>query len=491
MKSFFFIPAGLQEPELEIMTSLAQGSIDRGDEVIIAVCSGGKNYSCSFNVWGLPPICYACKQKTKNALGLLSGEFICIDTPQIAVCSDVPNISDRYKLKAIELDGVDIGQAVYSSYLGSTRDLNLDGAVSQIALSRLYATASTLLKWIEYVIFEYRPDEILLYNGRQSQYRPVFRMGRKHNVRTIVVEYSGQSNDGVFRFENKLPQDLNSLEAKINKTYSAYSEDASKVAADYYVFKRSGGVINDSKSYVLDQKPGLLPADWGSDVKNLVIFNSSEDEFAALGGVYDDTLFPSQLEAIEFVVRSASHIDGLRVWLRVHPNLANVKWDFVAQLSELARRFKNFSVIPGNSSVSSYSVLDSATAVISFGSTIGIEAAYWGKPSILLGRCIYERLGSVYVPGTKDELERLIKGCSSLASLPILGSQKVAVFWSKGGEAIENFDGSRASGYSINGRRVQTGKITKLLYVISKAFEKYVIEYAINLVCRNIVRRRR
>jgi len=37
----------------------------------------------------------------------------------------------------------------------------------------------------------------------------------------------------------------------------------------------------------------------------------------------------------------------------------------------------------------------------------GIEAVYWGKPSIVVGNSYYHQLGSVYYPQTVDELQKL------------------------------------------------------------------------------------
>jgi hypothetical protein len=47
--------------------------------------------------------------------------------------------------------------------------------------------------------------------------------------------------------------------------------------------------------------------------------------------------------------------------------------------------------------------------IITFGSTIGVEAAYWGKPSILLGRAHYEDLNCCYILQTYDVLFEMIE----------------------------------------------------------------------------------
>ena len=46
--------------------------------------------------------------------------------------------------------------------------------------------------------------------------------------------------------------------------------------------------------------------------------------------------------------------------------------------------------------------------VVSFGSSVGIEAVYWDRPSILLGPCFYQNLGGTYRPSSHVEAIGLI-----------------------------------------------------------------------------------
>ena len=48
------------------------------------------------------------------------------------------------------------------------------------------------------------------------------------------------------------------------------------------------------------------------------------------------------------------------------------------------------------SKISSYGLLDNAKLVLTFASTIGIEAAWYQKPSILYGRALHEKAGFCY-----------------------------------------------------------------------------------------------
>ena len=65
-------------------------------------------------------------------------------------------------------------------------------------------------------------------------------------------------------------------------------------------------------------------------------------------------------------------------------------------------------VIDAFDETDSYSLMDSADIVISYGGNIAIEAAYWGKFSITLRKAIYSYMNIVYEPKNKKELSELL-----------------------------------------------------------------------------------
>ena len=69
----------------------------------------------------------------------------------------------------------------------------------------------------------------------------------------------------------------------------------------------------------------------------------------------------------------------------------------------------NLTVIAATAPCSTYDLLDAAEKVIVFGSTMGVESAYWGKPTILLAGAFYHELDVCYAPATPEEIYPLIE----------------------------------------------------------------------------------
>jgi hypothetical protein len=75
--------------------------------------------------------------------------------------------------------------------------------------------------------------------------------------------------------------------------------------------------------------------------------------------------------------------------------------------------------------------MDIADTVISFGSTAGLEASYWGKPVILLGKCFYFYAEVSYIPNSRNEIALLLE--TDLKPIDSLNTKKFAYYFETGG----------------------------------------------------------
>jgi hypothetical protein len=158
---------------------------------------------------------------------------------------------------------------------------------------------------------------------------------------------------------------------------------------------------------VKEQQKGLLPEGWSTSKKNIVLFQSSEDEYASVSEDWKLPFYSTQFEGLQQITRDMAKYAGqFHLYIRVHPNMKEAIPAERERINQL--QGGNVSVIPAESPISTYALMHNADKVISFGSTVGIEATYWGKPSILAGKCFYVNLGGTYNPATHQELMELI-----------------------------------------------------------------------------------
>jgi hypothetical protein len=465
------IPTALPSPEFEVLLSCAQESIDLGNETIIVTCNGNSyksnHLACSFNIIGNIQICNICKHNFKSGIKELNGNYTLLNfQPLKNSIEEFSSVKNRDELKKIFSDNYDIGAAAYSSYLSISRDLYLESRSSKGILEKLLNTSYAIKSFYENLSVKF--DEVIIYNGRQNQTRPVLRYANKYNIPLRIMEIKNQSAKSVFTFENQLPHNIQKFSEKVNNYYK--KNKLNNNISTYYDTLRSGGHINNPAGYVKGQVSGLLPLGWNEKFHNIVIFNSSEDEFAALGGEYDACLYSSQLEAMSDILHNFRENKDIVFWLRMHPNLKNVKWSFVRQLKNLDKKYDNVRVISPEDKVSSYALMDAANKVVTFGSTIGLEATYSNKPSILIGRSLYENFGSTYNPRNKTELFSLLANLE-LSPLAKKGAFMYADFWLNAGKSIKYFTGTHANGFKFNNKKFRKNFHQKIIFKTVKLFE--------------------
>jgi capsule polysaccharide export protein KpsC/LpsZ len=66
------------------------------------------------------------------------------------------------------------------------------------------------------------------------------------------------------------------------------------------------------------------------------------------------------------------------------------------------------SIVSFDSEVDTYALIDRSDIVVTAGSTVGIEAVYWGRPSITLGPSYYSELNVTHYPTSTAELQAMI-----------------------------------------------------------------------------------
>ena len=86
----------------------------------------------------------------------------------------------------------------------------------------------------------------------------------------------------------------------------------------------------------------------------------------------------------------------------------------------------NLEIIEPDSPIGTYNLIDNCDLVITFGSTVGIEAVYQGKPSILMGRALYEDLGGLILPKSHSELINILHNYILTRRLPEPSNSQLA-----------------------------------------------------------------
>lgn len=382
------------------------------NEVLFVYC-GGVNETCIvINPNHSKPLCHFCTKCTRKVLkqyGIKSkslSDFA--DDLENNIRFEYDSLQD---IKSIEYRGIKIGLSIASNYISTTRNMNplMDGCARRY-FDRHLSQNVHFVDAIYHLFDSFQPDVVYSFNGRFEEVRPIFDICKLKSIHCVLSEVIKKDGNWYkVRFEDKLPHDIKYNVERRNYCWDNYNlsdDEKNELGNSFYHKRRHGEESGDKLIYVANQIEGNYN-DFDSTKINIAIFNSSEDEFAAVGGDWESLkLFSSQYEGIVYLLKHAD--PSIHFYLRVHPNLKNIKYRYHTDLYDLRKEFSNITIIPANSNVSTYTIMEHCDKIVCFGSTMGIEGTYWGVPSILLGPSIYYYDGVAYTPKSKEEAISLL-----------------------------------------------------------------------------------
>ena len=419
----------LQEPSWRIMVDEALSSLAEGNEVFFAYCDGACRVCCN-NPLGSRLACLVCRFYQRRYLKkLLRGVKLLPLKHQgrgVVAQFQYNSLSD---IKGIDYHGINIGYGVLSSYISWTRELiEVFTARKHAYMDFLLSEAVRMADLAAATVESVNPDCLSLYNGRMLEARPFLDLARIGSIEmrsNEIVLVQGLSGEQIYRrivYPNCLPHDVDENERIAECLWAQEGvglNEKRRVARRFYEKRRGGVPAGDAwnpgqqRTFIQGQKTGQMPEDWNPKKKNIAIFNSSEDEYSSIDPKFDSfSLFRSQLEGVSKICELLANRPDYHVYLRVHPNLGKLKFTYHTDLYELPKRYSNLTVLPATSNHSTYDLMQAADKVVVFGSTMGAEAAYWGKSVILLGASLYYRLGFCHTPRTEGELLQDLTGPS-------------------------------------------------------------------------------
>jgi hypothetical protein len=93
-------------------------------------------------------------------------------------------------------------------------------------------------------------------------------------------------------YKNTTPHDISYINKEIEKAWESNRDHSArnKIASDFFIDKCKG-IEKSWFSFTREQKKDLLPPNLDRNKINIVIYNSSEDEFAAIGDEWKNPIF--------------------------------------------------------------------------------------------------------------------------------------------------------------------------------------------------------
>ncbi len=355
---------------------------EQGNDVRLSYCAqtGG---TCAVNYAGLPVVCKIC-QRGVRAMGKE------LDLPLIPLTAGPPQQPTQTTLR----EKKEILHGVVSGIVSTFRTLPREVRRSRLAVGikqRYFRTANQLLAGMKQAIADQRATRVEVFNGRHACSKFCLLAARDAGIDVNTLEVTRNHLPIVFR--GHTTHDRHAIQQRM------LANEANYEAADAFFSKNRTRAGNKfAKQHAEDFQPPQVQA-----TRKVAIFLSSQDEFASLGKAWE-----SPFEASDEVVRRlAEQYPETHFCVRFHPNQADINTDIFSPFTDLEGR-NNVTLYYPTDTANTYALIDWSDVVVTFGSTLTIEACWAGKPVVLLGPSFFDSLDVAYTPADLDGFLQLM-----------------------------------------------------------------------------------
>jgi hypothetical protein len=405
------VPTALFEFHFETDLELAERHLVAGDKVTLMVCDGDL-MACEANPTHEAGRCVRCVGRGREGVSRLSGKAEVVPLLQLTdkdrqELRDIKtDWSTRDEMNEFAVDNFDAGWAAQSTLASLFMRPDYDVHREHDQIRRTILSSVAVYRSVQNYLGRVPVDRMYVFNGRYATMRAAMRAAESKGVPFFIHE-RGSSFEKFALYEDHAPHDLDFFQDEVRRAWDRADPELRELIGASFYADRVAGTQSDWHAYASKQETGRLPETWRNGANNVVIYASSSDDLDCLREmVQGKTLYETQYEGMEKILASAQDHPDLHFFLRMHPRSANMAESGAQRL--MARRQSNLTFIAADSPISTYAMMRKATRVVSFGSTTGLEATYWGTPSILGYRSYFDKLGSIHVPKTHDEMMQLI-----------------------------------------------------------------------------------
>jgi hypothetical protein len=277
--------------------------------------------------------------------------------------------------------------SVHSHFRRSELD-PADPAVERVLRSYLFSGLVAALA-LDRLLADEQPDVLLVFNGRQSSTRVALELARARGIRVVTHE-RGPRRETLSLVHGASAVAL----APVHRLWDEWgdvplSEDELARLRRHLAEREHGVGLGWSAFTDAPQDPDAVRASLGLDPAKAtwVLFTSSDDEVVSEPEWQGP--FASQLAWIERTLRYVARHREIELVIRVHPNTGSKRslGRNASQLAELEALREalpaNARMVAADAEVSSYTLMDLATAGLVYHSSAGLELAAKGKATVV------------------------------------------------------------------------------------------------------------
>jgi len=316
----------------------------------------------------------------------------------------IPEILSRSNIRQMRYRGADLGRAILQVHPTTETPLTDEFLWPRRWVIRAARSFAFVFDQTLEAIQLNNITAVAVYNGRFLHDRAAAAAANSVNLPILSYDLGGLDTD--FDLTVDETHDWEALQVRMRAMYAAWDPAERDELGSKWFLQRTQHLDPMNKFFVESQRIGKsieLP----SERKTVVYFSSSGDEIAELDLNWD-SFFGGQENALRLLAQVCKERDYFLV-VRSHPHKRKKpKQDVAEWLTAIAQIEPDIHLDPF-ADIDSYTLMRQADVIVTYGSTTGIEAAFAGKPVIVMGPSAYDKLDTATAVSTQDDLSAALE----------------------------------------------------------------------------------
>ena len=337
------------------------------------------------------------------AAGLPEG---CFADPPLRSLDDsaLPPLPDRItrsRLRALTYRGSDMGRSILQVHPDSGTPIRESYEWPRAYVESAVRSYAWAFDQAQALIRQRGITTVVVYNGRFTHDRAVAAAAEQLGVRVLYYDTGGYETD--FDLTTATTHDWVDLQRRMLQMYEEWDpSERDAIGAQWFMNRQTHA---DARNQVFTGIQTRGHVEGLPEAETLVVyFSSSGDEIVELDLDWAEHLH-SQEAALAELAAAVRDRPGAVLVVRTHPHMRLKPADDLADWMAAVESAAPAVHFDPSSAVDSYALMERADVVFTYGSTSGVEAAFLGKPVVVMGPSAYDLLGCAVKINQASEIE--------------------------------------------------------------------------------------
>lgn len=333
----------------------------------------------------------------------------------VDAASPLRKVTEFEQAKRVKVDDFEVGSAALSSLIHVNNEVPSAGddfRPYHLLWMHIVKSGIEVYRFFESILVD--PDiEVVTFNGRFVNDAAVLAAAKKVNRKWWIYENGWLGAEKVCLVDFPI-HSIAGHRARMTSQFDTESKE-NLISAGREFFTSNRDQNNNPFISAFDEK--LAPSDigLGIDKETIIVFQTSDDEYYSLSESVSAEYKVEWPDQLVLVRTLAENRPEKRFVVRMHPHMGDksVKYRDKWLRGDWP---ENVQIISYDSPISSYRLIEEGGPVVVAGSTIGIEAIFYGHPVIVAGATMWSHVDGAHEASSYECLVDLIDNYHSLAT---------------------------------------------------------------------------